>query len=65
MRAAAKGVRRALAPWLSGRTYFNFTERQSGGAELFGTETHRRLREIKTEYDPDELLRVAHPVTPA
>jgi hypothetical protein len=63
--AAATGVRSALGPWLAERTYFNFTERRSGGGELFGAETHRRLREIKAQYDPDELLRVAHPIKPS
>ncbi len=63
--AAAGGVQTALAPWLAGRTYFNFTERRTGGGDLYGAETHRRLREIKAQVDPQELLRVAHPISPA
>jgi hypothetical protein len=58
-------VRAALAPWTSERTYFNFTERRADGRELYGELTHRRLREVKRRYDPDELLVGAHPIRPA
>jgi FAD/FMN-containing dehydrogenase len=58
-------VRRAIAPWEAERTYFNFTERDAGGQELYGELTHRRLRDVKRRYDPDELLFAAHRIQPA
>jgi FAD binding domain/Berberine and berberine like len=58
-------VREALAEWEDTRTYFNFTERDVDGDELYPSATHARLREIKAKYDPDELLRVVHPIRPA
>jgi hypothetical protein len=66
--AVAEAVDRAksaLAPWESGRTYFNFAERQVDPARLYPAETYTRLRRIKTAYDPDELFLANHPITPA
>jgi hypothetical protein len=58
-------VRRAIAPWEAERTYFNFTEREADGRELYGELTYRRLREIKARYDADKLLFAAHQIRPA
>ena len=58
-------VRGAIAPWEAERTYFNFTEREAGGRELYGELTHGRLREVKRRYDPEELLFAAHRIQPA
>ena len=63
--AASAAVLRALGPWEADRTYFNFTEREADGAELFPRETDRRLREVKAAYDPGERFLVAHAVRPA
>jgi hypothetical protein len=32
------------------------------GARLFSPETYARLREIKAEVDPDDVIRSHHPV---
>jgi FAD/FMN-containing dehydrogenase len=58
-------VRAALARWEAERTYFNFTERSVEGDGLFAPDTHRRLRAIKALYDPEELFRAVHPISPA
>jgi FAD/FMN-containing dehydrogenase len=52
----------ALAPWDSGRDYSNWRETRSTGARLFSPETYARLREIKAEVDPDDVIRSNHPV---
>jgi berberine-like enzyme len=52
----------ALAPWDSGRDYSNWRETRSTGARLFSPETYARLREIKAEVDPDDVIRSHHPV---
>jgi hypothetical protein len=58
-------VRTALAPWEVDRTYFNFTERSVNRAGLFLTHTHRRLRQMKALYDPEELFQAMHSNSPA
>lgn len=58
-------LRQALAPWEADLTYFNFTERRVEAAELYRADSARRLRELKAQYDPAELFRVSHPITPA
>jgi hypothetical protein len=54
----------ALAPWESDRTYFNFSERPIDAARLYPPITYKRLRKIKTAYDPDELFVANHPIPP-
>jgi FAD/FMN-containing dehydrogenase len=63
--AHVKRVRETLRPWESGRTYFNFTERRVETHGLFSSEAVDRLRQIKHRFDPGELFRVCHPVSPA
>jgi FAD/FMN-containing dehydrogenase len=63
--AVGKAVDRAkaaLAPWESERSYFNFSELPIDGARLYPAETYRRLRAIKTAYDPTELFLSNHPI---
>ncbi len=60
-----RGIRRTIAPWEAARTYFNFTERDADGRELYGELTHRRLRDIKARHDADELFFAAHQIRPA
>jgi FAD binding domain len=55
----------AMAPWESGRTYLNFSERRREPHALFPPETLQRLRAVKRRVDPDELFCVCHPVAPA
>jgi FAD/FMN-containing dehydrogenase len=54
----------AMAPWTTGRSYLNFAERRESGSALFGASTYRRLREIKSAYDPTDLIRANHHVAP-
>ncbi len=53
-----------LRPWDAGRRYPNFAERRAGTSHFYPAETTRRLRRIKATYDPDELIRSNHPITP-
>ena len=52
----------ALAPWRSGRSYFNFAEREVDAARLYRPETYRRLRRVRAAYDPGELFLANHPI---
>ena len=60
-------VKAGLAPWESERTYFNFAERQVGGARLYPlkTYTYQRLRKIRAAHDPGEMFVSNHPIPPA
>jgi hypothetical protein len=58
-------VSEALAPWDQGSVYLNFTEHPVDTADGFPAETYERLRRVKEQYDPDDLFRGHHPVTPA
>ena len=60
-------VKARLAPWESERTYFNFSERQVGGARLYPrkTYTYQRLRKLRAAHDPGEMFVSNHPIPPA
>jgi FAD/FMN-containing dehydrogenase len=62
VRAHVELVQNALAPWDSGRTYLNFTEKRQRGERLFGEVTYRRLQVVKAAVDPDDVFRSNHPV---
>ena len=60
-------VKAGLAPWESERTYFNFSERQVGGARLYPrkTYTYQRLRKLRAVHDAGEMFVSNHPIPPA
>ena len=62
VRAHVELVQNALAPWDSGRSYLNFTEKRQRGERLFGEVTYRRLQVVKAAVDPDDVFRSNHPV---
>ena len=62
--AHVRVVRSALQTWDAGQAYLNFTERRVDGERLFGAETYQRLQAIKAQYDPADLIRANHPVSP-
>jgi Berberine and berberine like len=43
----------------------NFTERHADPGELFDPATYARLRRVKAEYDPDDVIRGNHAIQPA
>ncbi|MGZ4602259.1 MAG: BBE domain-containing protein, partial [Kineosporiaceae bacterium] len=64
VRAGVAAVQTRLAPWGTGRCHLNSAERHKAGTALFGPETSQRLREIKTAYDPKDVIRANHPIPP-
>ncbi|MCW3033614.1 MAG: FAD-binding oxidoreductase [Solirubrobacterales bacterium] len=59
-------VKEALVPFDHGSMYLNFAERPTDPRELYRHEyTYRRLRAIKTAYDPDDVIQSNHPIPPA
>jgi FAD/FMN-containing dehydrogenase len=59
------GLRDAVAPWTSERSYLNFAESVVDTAVGFEPEAYRRLKEIKKAVDPGDLIRSDHPIPPA
>jgi hypothetical protein len=57
-------LRAALAPWVAG-SLLNFAERPLDPAGLFTDDAYRRLREVKSKYDPDNLIQANHEIPPA
>jgi hypothetical protein len=61
---AVEGVRSAMAPWAAERTILNFTETPHESESFFGAETLARLRQVKADRDPGDLIRAHQPVRP-
>jgi FAD/FMN-containing dehydrogenase len=64
VQAHAAKVQDALAEWSAGRSFMNFTERRADPSELFDASTYARLRRVKAEYDPDDVIRGNHSIPP-
>jgi len=58
-------VLEALAPWHTGRRYFNLAERPTDAAELYPDETFWRLVRARAQYDPHGLFQANHTIAPA
>jgi FAD/FMN-containing dehydrogenase len=61
--AALASLERAVLPWRVG-DYPNFVEQPVDASRFFDAATWRRLREVKAEYDPDDLFRGNHRIPP-
>jgi hypothetical protein len=57
-------VQGALAPWGAG-LFLNFAERPHNTARMFSDKAYGRLREVKSKYDPDNLIQANHEIPPA
>jgi hypothetical protein len=63
--AQVRAVKDALGPWHAGYDYYNFAETPAPASAVLPPASYRRLQEIKTAYDPDQMIISAHPVWPA
>jgi hypothetical protein len=57
-------VQAALAPWDAGR-FLNFTERPGNTGRMFSDDAYRRLREVKSRYDPGNTIQANHEIPPS
>jgi FAD/FMN-containing dehydrogenase len=62
--AALAELERGVMPWYAG-DYPNFIEQPVDASRFFDAATWRRLREVKADYDPDDLFRGNHHIPPA
>jgi FAD/FMN-containing dehydrogenase len=65
VRAEVEDVKKAMAPWATGRLYLNFAETRADPATLWSEDAYPRLRRIKAQFDPHDLIRSNHPIPPA
>ena len=54
-----------LAPYDAGRGYYNFVETAVDAAYFYDAETYERLRKVRSQYDPDRILRANHEISVA
>ena len=67
MVGAARSYSQSLAPWALGGGYLNYASEAAGADGLqteFGVERYERLRAVKRQYDPGNLLRFNHNIAP-
>ncbi|WP_137990226.1 FAD-binding oxidoreductase [Streptomyces vilmorinianum] len=62
-----RDVRADVRPWSTGAVYLNFigSEGEERVVAGFGAENYRRLAAVKAAYDPDNVFRFNHNITPA
>ena len=65
VRAQARAVKDALAPWHAGYGYYNTEDTPAPASAVLPPASRRRLQEIKAAYDPGQAIISAHPVQPA
>jgi hypothetical protein len=61
--ASQNATRDAMEPWLAPTGYMNFAERPTKPEDLWAAETLQRLRDVKSKWDPDGLIRANHDIT--
>jgi FAD/FMN-containing dehydrogenase len=60
---AVSVMREAVAPWEAEHTYLNFADTRRGPRSLFREDAFERLRRIKAEVDPGDMILSNHPLT--
>lgn len=63
--AQVETVKGTLAPWAAKQMYLNFAETQHPAAPFWTEQAYQRLRRIKADVDPGNLIRSNHPIPPA
>jgi FAD/FMN-containing dehydrogenase len=60
--AAVHGFVEAFGPWAHEHTYMNFAEGRRDSKTLWTETAHHRLRRVKGQYDPENVIRSNHPL---
>ena len=58
-------IKGALARWAAWQMYLNFAETQHPEAPFWTKHAYQRLRQIKANVDPGDMIRSNHPIPPA
>jgi Berberine and berberine like len=59
-----KRVADALEPWSTGVSYLNFTDTPSDAATAFSEDDYARLRAVKADLDPEQVIRGGQEIAP-
>jgi hypothetical protein len=62
VRAHVQAIKQALAPWHASYDYYDFKDTPATAAAVLPPASFRRLQEIKTAHDPQQVIISAHPV---
>jgi FAD binding domain len=62
VREHTQAVRDALAPWRASYGPYNFMDSPATADAVLPPESYRRIQQIKTSYDPDDVIISQHPV---
>jgi FAD/FMN-containing dehydrogenase len=65
LRGQIGAITQTLAPWAAPYMYLNFADTRRDPASLWEAESYRRLRRVKSEVDPQDMIRSNHPIAPA
>jgi FAD binding domain/Berberine and berberine like len=63
--AQVEAIKSALAQWAARQMYLNYADRQHPAAPFWTDQAYQRLRQIKADVDPGDLIRSNHPIPPA
>ena len=63
--AQVAAIKSALAPWAARQMYLNYADRPHPAAPFWTDQAYQRLRQIKANVDPGDLIRSNHPIPPA
>ncbi len=63
--AQVEAIKQALAPWVASQMYLNFAETRHPAASFWTEQAYQRLRRIKADVDPGDMIRSNHPIPPA
>jgi hypothetical protein len=64
-RAQVQAIKGAVAPWSAGHMYLNFADSRQPVETMWSEIAFRRLREVKAQVDPLDVIRANHPIPPA
>ena len=62
VRAQVELVKAAMAPWTARQMYLNLAETPRDPSTFWSEKSYERLRRIKAEVDPTNLIRANQPV---
>ncbi len=62
--AGVAAVKSVMAPWAARQMYLNLADTPRDPGSFWSAQAYERLRRIKADIDPDDVIRSNHPVPP-
>jgi hypothetical protein len=57
-------IKSSMAPWSTRHMFLNFAETSRAPDTFWSERAYQRLRRIKGQFDPDDVIRSNHPIPP-